>query len=72
MDNMLTVSGQMPSLTVAPDALGPFGAKGIGEHPILGPGPAIANAVANAAGVAINQIPITLERLAAAIDTAAN
>lgn len=46
-----------------PDALGPFGAKGIGEHPILGPGPAIANAVSDAAGVAINQIPITPERL---------
>lgn len=46
-----------------PDAKGPFGAKGIGEHPILGPGPAIANAVADAAGVPIIEIPITPERL---------
>ncbi|MCZ7531968.1 MAG: xanthine dehydrogenase family protein molybdopterin-binding subunit [Acidimicrobiia bacterium] len=55
------------SLVEIPDALGPFGAKGIGEHPILGPGPAIANAVADAAGVDITQIPITPERLATAI-----
>ncbi len=55
------------SLIEVPDALGPFGAKGIGEHPILGPGPAIANAVADAAGIAITQIPITPQRLATAI-----
>jgi len=51
------------SIIEIPDAKGPFGAKGIGEHPILGPGPAIANAVADAAGVAITEIPITPERL---------
>lgn len=58
------------SIVEVPDALGPFGAKGIGEHPILGPGPAIANAVFDAAGVAMNEIPITPEKLAAAIDSA--
>lgn len=64
----------MPRVQVAlvevPDALGPFGAKGIGEHPILGPGPAVANAVSAAVGVAITEIPITPERLSAAIDSA--
>ncbi|GMQ94086.1 MAG: xanthine dehydrogenase family protein molybdopterin-binding subunit [Acidimicrobiia bacterium] len=56
------------SLVEVPDALGPFGAKGIGEHPILGPGPSIANAIADASGVLVNQIPVTPERLLDAID----
>ena len=56
------------SIIEIPDAKGPFGAKGIGEHPILGPGPAIANAVADAAGVAITEIPITPERLVNAMN----
>lgn len=56
------------SIIEIPDAKGPFGAKGVGEHPILGPGPAIANAVADAAGVAITEIPITPERLVNAMN----
>jgi len=59
------------SLIEVPDALGPFGAKGIGEHPILGPGPAIANAIADASGLRLNQIPVTPERLVNAIDASA-
>jgi len=58
------------SLIEIPDSLGPFGAKGIGEHPILGPGPSIANAISDAANVPINRIPITPERLAMAIKAA--
>jgi len=75
VDYRLPTILDMPRVKVStvevPDALGPFGAKGIGEHPILGPGPAITNAVSDAAGVSINQIPITPERLATAIDAAA-
>jgi CO/xanthine dehydrogenase Mo-binding subunit len=46
-----------------PDAKGPFGAKGIGEHPILGPAPALLNAVLDATGVAFHRIPLTVERM---------
>jgi len=42
---------------------GPAGAKGIGELPLDGTAPAIANAVAHATGVDIRQIPITPEKL---------
>jgi CO/xanthine dehydrogenase Mo-binding subunit len=48
--------------------VGPFGAKGIGEPantPIV---PAIANAVANAIGVRIHDLPITPEKVLAALD----
>jgi CO/xanthine dehydrogenase Mo-binding subunit len=42
---------------------GPLGAKGIGELPIDGPAPAILNAIENAIGVAVNEIPLTAEML---------
>ena len=46
---------------------GPFGAKAIAEIPINGPAPAIANAVAHATGVRIREIPLTPERVLAAL-----
>jgi CO/xanthine dehydrogenase Mo-binding subunit len=46
-----------------PYASGPQGAKGVGELPINGPGPAIINAIEDATGVSVNQIPATPEIL---------
>jgi carbon-monoxide dehydrogenase large subunit len=46
-----------------PDPQGPFGAKGVAEHPILGPSPAIANAIADATGAHPTTIPVTPEAL---------
>jgi CO/xanthine dehydrogenase Mo-binding subunit len=46
-----------------PYSRGPAGAKGIGELPLDGTAPAIANAIAHATGVDIRQIPITPEKL---------
>jgi CO/xanthine dehydrogenase Mo-binding subunit len=46
-----------------PYARGPAGAKGIGELPLDGTAPAIANAIANATGADVRQIPITPEML---------
>jgi CO/xanthine dehydrogenase Mo-binding subunit len=51
-----------------PYAHGPFGAKGIGELPMDGVAPAIANAIAQATGAAVSKIPITPESLMATID----
>lgn len=42
---------------------GPFGVKSIGEVVINTPSPAIAGAVANAAGVWIRDLPITAEKI---------
>ena len=52
-----------------PYARGPAGAKGIGELPLDGTAPAIANAVASATGVDIREIPITPEKLIEKLDT---
>ena len=47
--------------------LGPFGAKGIGEPALTPVAPAIANAVADAIGTRVFELPITPERVVAAI-----
>jgi CO/xanthine dehydrogenase Mo-binding subunit len=46
-----------------PYEFGPLGAKGIGELPIDGPAPAILNAIENAIGLPVNEIPLTPEML---------
>ena len=46
-----------------PDPSGPFGAKGIGEPPFIPPMPAIANAIFDAVGARVREIPITPEKL---------
>lgn len=50
--------------------LGPFGAKGIGEPAMTPVAPAIANAVADAIGVRVFEMPITPERIVAALESA--
>jgi putative selenate reductase molybdopterin-binding subunit len=51
--------------TVEPS--GPFGAKAVGEVPTDGVAPAVRNAVLDATGVAINEIPLTPERVWSAL-----
>jgi CO/xanthine dehydrogenase Mo-binding subunit len=46
-----------------PYAFGPHGAKGIGELPVDGPAPAILNAIENATGICVREIPATPENL---------
>lgn len=46
---------------------GPFGAKGVGEPPIIPTAAAIANAVSNALGKRITKIPITPDEILKAI-----
>jgi CO/xanthine dehydrogenase Mo-binding subunit len=46
-----------------PYTRGPAGAKGLGELPLDGTAPAIANAIAHATGVDITRIPVTPESL---------
>ncbi len=47
---------------------GPFGAKGAGEGTILPIASAIANAIEDAVGVRITELPITPERVLAALE----
>jgi CO/xanthine dehydrogenase Mo-binding subunit len=72
---IMPTSADLPRIRVFfeenPYAFGPGGAKGIGELPIDGPAPAILNAIENATGCAIREIPATPERLMEAFDEAA-
>jgi 4-hydroxybenzoyl-CoA reductase subunit alpha len=50
-----------------PDPRGPFGAKEVGQGPLLPVMPALANAVYEAAGVRIDEVPITPEKVLKAL-----
>ncbi|MCO5171308.1 MAG: molybdopterin-dependent oxidoreductase [Planctomycetes bacterium] len=51
-----------------PDAQGPFGAKEVGQGPLLPIMPAVANAVFDAVGVRVDRCPITPEDVLRALD----
>jgi len=42
---------------------GPWGARGIGEHPMIATAPAIANALYDALGIRFNDLPLTAEKV---------
>jgi 4-hydroxybenzoyl-CoA reductase subunit alpha len=50
-----------------PDPNGPFGAKEVGQGPLLPVMPAVANAVYDAVGVRVDEIPITPEKVLKAL-----
>lgn len=57
----------IPIIIETPQPDGPFGARGIGEHPMLPAAPIIANAVENGLGIRIKSMPITAEKIALAM-----
>jgi 4-hydroxybenzoyl-CoA reductase subunit alpha len=61
----------MPEVTTDliedPDPRGPFGAKEVGQGPLLPIMPAVANAVYDAVGVRIDEVPITPEKIMKAL-----
>ena len=57
----------VPFLIESKHSEAPFGAKGVGEPAAAPTTPAIANAIFDAIGVRINELPITAEKIAAAI-----
>ena len=70
----IACAADIPDLRVelieAHDGPGPFGAKGVGEISALPASSAIANAVANAVGIRLTQLPISAERVLAALRAA--
>ena len=67
LDYAIPVADRVPDIETlivevpAPD--GPFGAKGIGEAPVVAAAPAIANAVAAATGIRLRELPMTPPRV---------
>ena len=51
-----------------PSATGPYGVKGVGEMTANPPIPAIVNAIYNAVGVRITELPVTPEKILAALE----
>jgi len=67
LEYRIPTASDMPVLSRAMvesyDENGPFGAKGIGNSPVINMAPAIANAVYRAVGVRIKELPITPEKI---------
>lgn len=53
----------VPIIVEVPQPDGPFGARGMGEHPMIPVAPMIANAIDDALDIRINSMPITAEKL---------
>jgi len=73
VDYVLPSLGDMPPViepicVEVPDRNGPFGAKGIGESSLIPVAPAIANAIYNAVGVRIKDLPIKAEKIYLALE----
>ncbi|MBN2657592.1 MAG: xanthine dehydrogenase family protein molybdopterin-binding subunit [Spirochaetales bacterium] len=54
----------IPIIVEVPQPDGPFGARGMSEHTMIPVMPAVANAIANAIGLRIKDIPLTAEKVA--------
>lgn len=67
MDYTVPKARQTPEidavLVEVPSPIGPFGAKPVGEPPVIPGGAAVANAVAAATGARITELPLTPERV---------
>ena len=59
-------------LITDPDPNGPFGAKEVGQGPLLPVMPAVANAVYDAVGVRVDEVPVTPEKVFKAMKQKAN
>jgi CO/xanthine dehydrogenase Mo-binding subunit len=67
MDYTVPKARQIPELEAVivevPSAIGPYGARGVGEPPVIPGGAVVANAVAAATGARVTELPLTSERV---------
>jgi CO/xanthine dehydrogenase Mo-binding subunit len=74
MDYALPHTGDVPTITSLlveiPSQAGPYGAKGVGEPPVVPVAGAIANAIYDAIGVRVTELPMTPERVYSTLHTA--
>ncbi len=70
-DYLIPTFGDMPQITSIlvedPEPLGPYGAKGVGEHSLIATAPAIFGGVYQATGVRLTQTPATPDRVRRAL-----
>ena len=76
MDYTVPKASQSPDLEAVlvqvPSVLGPFGAKGVGEPPVIPGAAAWANAVHDACGARVTELPLTPERVWRAMNDGRN
>jgi CO/xanthine dehydrogenase Mo-binding subunit len=74
LDYRMPVASDLPMieavLVEVPNPRAPFGARGVGEVPIIPPTAAVANAVRSAVGLRMSHLPISPPKLLAALDEA--
>jgi CO/xanthine dehydrogenase Mo-binding subunit len=73
-DYLIPTIGDIPEfvhhIVEVEDTEGPYGAKGLGEHVLIPTAPAILNAIRDACGAEICDLPATPDKVLAAIQTA--
>ena len=57
-----------PILVETHEPTGPFGAKSVAEIPVNGVPPALSNAIREAVGVRVGELPITAEKIEEKLD----
>ena len=71
LDYRKLTAADLPNLETiiveVPAPAGPFGARGVGEPPIIPAPAAIANAIQNATGARLTELPMSPERIALAL-----
>lgn len=71
VDYKIPTSDDMPEMLIKfvenPEETGPFGARGVAETAMVPTAPAIANAIYNATGIRFNTMPMTAEKILAAL-----
>jgi CO/xanthine dehydrogenase Mo-binding subunit len=64
VDGAAKTTGQVTTVLVeSAHGVGPYHIKGIGESPLTPVAPAIANAVADAVGIRLRDLPMTAEKV---------
>jgi CO/xanthine dehydrogenase Mo-binding subunit len=75
-DYLIPTIGDVPPIETliieVPDAHGPHGAKGLGEHVLIPTAPALLNAIKYATGVRMYSVPVTPSKLRGAIKDKTN
>lgn len=70
-DYLIPTFGDMPEfenlIIEVEDAEGPYGAKGLGEHVLIPTAPAILNAIRDATGAVVSDLPATPDKVMAAL-----
>ncbi|TQV73354.1 molybdopterin-dependent oxidoreductase [Denitrobaculum tricleocarpae] len=70
-DYLIPTIGDIPQIESVvleePDLHGPYGAKGLGEHVLVATAPAILNAIRDATGASIRNLPATPDKVHAAL-----